>query len=364
MKKITLITFIILGFCFVVDAQSDSEKDKQLSHKLDSALIKQFKPNEPGCAVLVSKKGQILYKKAFGMANLELNVPMSSDMVFAIASITKQFTGIAIMQLVEKNKINLQDSISKYIPDYPTHGYYISIEHLLTHTSGIKNFMALEDFDSIVKRIEYNNPMDFINLFKKENMDFAPGTKWNYSNSGYFLLGYIIEQVSGITYQQYIEENIFKPAGMTNSYYNDYKEIIKNRVTGYGKDDNGFTNPLNLNSTVAYSAGSLLSTVEDMFNYYQALNSYKLVSKESLEKTRTRYKLSDGKETDYGYGVQVANWGVPVIYHLGGGSGFTTFQVYYPEKDLNFILFTNCKSYFDDINNFALLSLFTLDNCE
>ena len=353
-----------MGFYLSISAQDISTRESQLGYKLDSALNKQFKPNEPGCAVLISKKGQILYKKAFGMANLELNVPMSSDMVFGIASITKQFTGIAIMQLVEKNKINLQDSINKYIPDYPTHGYYISIEHLLTHTSGIKNFMALEDFDSIVKRIEYNNPMDFINIFKNESMDFAPGTKWNYSNSGYFLLGYIIEKVSGITYQQYIEENILKPAGMTNSYYNDYKKIIKNRVTGYGKDENGFTNPLNLNSTVAYSAGSLLSTVEDMFNYYQALNSYKLVSKESLDKTRTRYKLSNGKETNYGYGVEIADWGVPVIYHLGGGSGFFTLQLYYPEKDLNFILFTNCKSYFDDVNDFALLSLFTLENCE
>ncbi len=353
-----------MGFYLSISAQDKLIKDKQLGYKLDSALIKQFKPNEPGCAVLVSKKGQILYKKAFGMANLELNVPMSSDMVFGIASITKQFTGIAIMQLVEKNKINLQDSIRKYIPDYPTHGYYISIEHLLTHTSGIKNFMDIEDFDSKVKRIEYNNPIDFINIFKKESMNFAPGTKWNYSNSGYFLLGYIIEKVSGITYQQYIEENILKPAGMTNSYYNNYKEIIKNRVNGYGKDDNGFTNPLNLNSTIAYSAGSLLSTVEDMFNYYQALNSYKLVSKESLEKTRTRYRLSDGKETDYGYGIQVSDWGVPVIYHLGGGSGFFTLQLYYPEKDLNFILFTNCKSYLDNVNDFALLSLFTLRNCE
>ena len=323
-----------MGFHLFINAQEISHKESQLEYKLDSALIKNFKPNEPGCAILVSKKGQILYKKAFGMANLELNVPMSSDMVFGIASITKQFTAIAIMQLVEKNKIKLQDSINKYIADYPTHGYNITIEHLLTHTSGINDFMAIENFDSIVKRIEYNNPMDFINVFKKESMDFAPGTKWNYSNSGYFLLGYIIEKASGITYQQYIEENILKPAGMTNTYSNDYRKIITNRVTGYGKDDNGFTNPLILNSTVAYSAGSLLSTVEDMFNYYQVLNSYKLVSKESLEKTRTRYKLSDGKETNYGYGIEVGDWGVPVIYHIGGGSGFFTLQLYFPDQDI------------------------------
>ena len=364
MKITTLISIIFLGYYLSISAQNISTSENQLEYKLDSALIKKFKPNEPGCAVLVSNKGQIIYKKAFGLANLEMNVPIKPDMVFAIGSITKQFTAIAIMQLVEKGKIRLQDSINKYIPDYPTHGYYISVEHLLTHTSGIKDYMTLEGFDSIVKRTEYNNPLDFINVFKKENMDFAPGTNWEYSNSGYFLLGYIIEKVSGITYQQYIEENILRPTGMANTYYNNNKRIIKNRVSGYEKDENGFTNPLDLNSTVYYSAGSLLSTVEDLFIYYQALNSYKLVSKESLEKTRTRYKLQDGNDVEYGYGVQVADWGVPVIYHMGGVSGFFTIQIYYPEKDLHFVIYTNCSSYFNDRSEFALLSLSILENCE
>jgi CubicO group peptidase (beta-lactamase class C family) len=364
MERIFVVFIIFLGFFLSINAQDISTKDSKLGYKLDSALMKQFKPNEPGCAVLVTNKGQIIYKKAFGMANLELNVPMNPDMVFAIASITKQFTGVAIMQLVEKGKIRLQDSINKYIPDYPTHGYYISIEYLLTHTSGIKNFQSIKDFDSIVSRLDYK-PMDFINLFKNENMDFAPGTKWNYSNSGYFLLGYIIEIVSGMPYSQYIEENILKPAGMTNSYYNDYKKIIKDRVNGYRKVDNGFSNPLYLSPSILYSAGALLSTVEDMFKYYQALNSYKLISKESLEKTRTSYKLVNGTETGYGYGIGVQDiYGYSAVSHTGGGAGFSTLQVYFRQKDVNFIIFTNCSSYSDYFQQFYKLSIIALENCK
>jgi len=360
MKKIYLFSLIVFGLCVNINAQPISKNDKQIGVKLDSALVQLFKSNEPGCAVLVTHKDDIIYKKAFGMANLEFNIPMKPDMVFGIASITKQFTGIAIMQLVEKGKIRLQDSINKYIPDYPTHGYYITIEHLLTHTSGIKNYQLIK-FDSIVSRLDHK-PKDFINLFMNEDMDFVPGTKWNYSNSGYFLLGYIIEKISEMSYQQYIEENILKPAGMSNSYYNDYKRIIKNRVNGYRKGVNGFENPLYLSPTVLYSAGALMCNVDDMFKYYQALNSYKLVSKESLEKTRTSYKLIDGTETGYGYGVEVREvYGFPAVYHAGGGAGFYTLQMYFPQKDVNFIIFSNCSDYFNDYRTYIKqLAIMTL----
>lgn len=361
MNRIYIVSIIFLGLYLSISAQDISINRSLLGDKLDSALVQRFKPNEPGCAVLVSNRGQIIYKKAFGLANLELNVPMKADMVFEIQSITKQFTAIAIMQLVEKGKIGLQDSINKYIPDYPTQGYYITIEHLLTHTSGIANFQVIKDFDSIVEKLDYK-PADFINLFKKEPMDFAPGTKWKYCNSGYYLLGYIIEIVSEKPYKQYIEENILQPAGMTNSCFNDYKKIIKNRVSGYRKANDGFINSNNASPTVLYAAGALMSTVDDMFKYYQALNSYKLVSKESLEKTRTVYKLINGEETGYGYGVEVRDiFGFPSIYHAGGGAGFFTLQMYFPQKDLNFMLFTNCVDNFNDFQEYFKLAIMSLN---
>ena len=249
------------------------------------------------------------------------------------------------MQLVEQGKISLQDSISTYIPGYPTGGYAITIEHLLTHTSGIVDFMAIEEFDSTTWRVDFS-PIDFINYFKREYLNFAPGTDYSYSNSGYFLLGYIIEKVSGVSYQKYIEDNIFIPAGMTNSYYNDHKKIIYNRASGYARGSDGFENAEYVSSSLLYSAGALLSTVGDFFEYYQALNTYKLVSKESLEKTRTGYTLKNGAETGYGYGVQVRNLGgYCTIAHAGGGPGSWTMHWYFPSEDVHFIIFTNCEEY-------------------
>lgn len=348
MKKIYFVYLIVLGFCLSLNAQNISKKDKQLGIKLDSILTKEFKPNEPGCAVLVSRKGQIVYKKAFGMANLELNVPINPEMVFELASITKQFTGIAIMQLVEHGKISLQDPIDKFIPDFPTHGNTITIEHLLTNTSGIKDFMELKEFDDISFARKDFTPSEFVNFFKNknENLDFAPGTKSNYSNTGYFMLGYIIEKVSGMSYEKYIDENIFKPAGMSNSYYNDYTRIIKNRVKCYDRIDNEFKNAEYLSPKICYSAGALMCTVDDFYKYYQALNSYKLVSKESLEKTRTSYKLQDGTDVGYGYGLQVRNLhGYQTIDHGGGGSGNWSIHWFFPTEDVHFVIFTNCGEY-------------------
>ena len=174
------------------------------------------------------------------MADIELNVPMQSDMVFRIGSITKQFTAVCILQLMEQGKLGLQDEITKFIPDYPTQAHKITIEHLLTHTSGIMSYTGMKNFQDIIRKDM--KPEEIIDFFKNQPMEFAPGSKWNYNNSGYFLLGYIIEKVSGKTYPQYLEENIFKPLGMTNSFYGSNNKIIRNRASGYQPANEGTVN--------------------------------------------------------------------------------------------------------------------------
>ena len=260
MKKTNILIFIFLGFCFfVVNTKAASDENRHLTIKLDSILSKHFKPDAPGCAVLVSRKEQIVYRKAFGMADLELNVAMQADMVFEIASITKEFTAIAIMQLVEQGKINLEDPIEKYIPDYPTHGYKITIGHLLSNTSGIKDYGEMKQLNPKIWRVDHT-PTDFIAFFKKEEMEFAPGRQYKYSNSGFFLLGCIIEKMSEMTYEDYLEQKIFEPAGMTNTGYNSYSKIITNRVKGYSKNDNGYENGEYVSPSIFYSAGGLQSS--------------------------------------------------------------------------------------------------------
>ena len=337
-KKILFLTFCLCATHVFAQQKKD---DKQLFYDFDKMLSDQYKTNETGATVLVASKGQIIYKKAFGMANLEYNIPMQVDNIFRIGSITKQFTAVAILQLMEQGKLNLQDDITKFIPDYPMHGHKITIEHLLTHTSGIRNYTELKDFEN---RMSLNvNPSEFIENFKNQPMEFAPGTKLNYSNSGYFLLGYIIEKISGKTYPQYVEENFFKPLGMTNSMYGSDSKIIKNRASAYDRDSIGVVNAPHLSMTQPYSAGSIQSTVEDLFKWHQAIHSYKLLKKESLDKAYTKYKLTDGTETDYGYGWFLKNiQESPTIEHSGGINGFLTQSIYLPKEDVFVVVFSNC----------------------
>lgn len=334
-----VLLFIIVSIATV--AQPLSKADKQLLASFDTLLMTAFKPNEPGAAAIISRKGQVIYKKAFGMADMELNVPMQADMIFRIGSISKQFTGVAILQLVEKRKLSLQDDIKKFIPDYPTHGYTITVEHLLTHTSGIKSYTGMTEFESMMRKDM--KPLELIDVFKNQPMEFAPGSKWNYNNSGYILLGYIIEKVSGKSYEQYVQENLFTPAGMTRSGYGNDSRIILNRAKGYQQGKNGFENANYLSMTLPYAAGSLISTVEDLWKWNQALHSYKLVSKESLQKAFTDYKLIDGKSTRYGYGWSFSDvQGSATIEHGGGINGFVTDGIYLPAEDIFVAVFANC----------------------
>lgn len=334
------LAIFILALSFTCNAQSKKSSVSPMSTEFDKLLSEQFKPGETGCAALVASKGQIIYKKAFGMANLELNVPMQPDMVFRIGSITKQFTAVAILQLMEQGKLSLQDDITKFIPDYPTQGYKITIEHLLTHTSGIKSYTNVPEFAGY-SRID-KTPEEVIKIFRNQPMEFAPGTKWNYNNSGYFLLGYIIEKASGKSYPDYIEENFFKPLGMTGSLFGSDTKIVKNRASGYQPDGDGVQNAEIMSMTLPYSAGSIQSTVEDLFKWNQAVHSYKLVKKETLQKAFTEYKLSDGKGTAYGYGWMLKQLqGSPTIEHGGAINGYLCNAIYLPDQDVFVAVFSN-----------------------
>ncbi|MDX9927547.1 MAG: serine hydrolase [Bacteroidales bacterium] len=343
MKKAGFLVTVILSvisYFITVPLAAQPLNVKKLAVDYDKMLLEQFKPDETGCAALVAKDGQVIYTRAFGMANLELNVPMQPDMVFRIGSITKQFTAVAILQLMEQGKLSLQDDITKFIPDYPTQAYTITIEHLLTHTSGIKSYTNLPGYIENVRTDM--KPDELINTFKNQPMEFAPGTKWNYNNSGYFLLGYIIEKVTGKSYPDYIQENFFTPLGMTSTCYGSDTKIIKNRAYGYQQGGDGVANSDYCSMTQPYSAGSIMSTVGDLFKWHQALYAGKLVKKETLEKAVTEYRLSNGKGSGYGYGWFLSQLqGSPTVEHGGGIFGYLTSSVYLPKEDVYVALFSN-----------------------
>lgn len=329
-----MILLFAVAFGLANCQKNDSEYDRLMNDK--------FSSDGPGAAALIVRDGKILYRKGFGMANMELDVKMSPDHVFRIGSITKQFTSCAILKLAEEGKLDLQDDITKYIDDYPTHGYTITIEHLLTHSSGIKSYTSMSDWTDEVRRKDFT-PTELIDFFKNQPMDFAPGEEFRYNNSAYFLLAYIIELVSGKTYESYIEESFFKPLGMENSYYGSTSRIIQNRADGYALGEDGLKNDDFLSMTQPYGAGSLLSTVDDLHVWYKAVMDHKVISEESLRKATTSYVLNNGRKTGYGYGWFLRNiQGSPGIAHGGGINGYLTASMFLPEEQLFVTVFSNC----------------------
>lgn len=315
-----------------------------LTADFDKLMQETFPAEGPGAAVLIAKKGQVIYDKAFGMANLELGIPLKTEHVFRIGSVTKQFTGAAIMQLVEQGKLSLDDVVTKFVPDFPDYGKKITVEQLLLHTSGIKSYTNMAEWNDELRRKDFT-PAALIDFFENQPTEFVPGTQWNYNNSGYILLGYIIEKASGKTYGEYVAEYFFKPLGMNNSYYGDVAPVIKNRAAGYSQADvkGTYTNAPYLSMTQPYAAGSLLSTVEDLYIWTKALHSGKVVKPESLKKMTTAHILPDSTNTHYGYGLQMGNLlGSPTVEHSGGIHGFLSDLLYLPNEDVCVAILTNC----------------------
>lgn len=312
-----------------------------LEKKIDSVILTQFNdPNGPGGVFMVAQKGKVIYQKAFGKANLELNTDLHTDNVFELGSMTKQFTAVAILMLEEQGKLSVKDPISKYIPDYPS-GDKITIHHLLTHTSGIKDFTKIKALSDIAQKDM--TPKMMVDFFKNEPVDFAPGEKFEYDNSGYVLLGYIIELVSGETYEDFINKHIFKIAGMGNSYYASDRNVIPKRAYGYHKKSFGYVNKTLISFSVPFASGSLMSTLDDMLKWQNALNHNILLNATETKKAFSTYKLNDGKEFTYGYGWHIKEiGGIPTREHGGSIFGFKTMGVYIPTEDIYVLGLSNC----------------------
>jgi len=307
--------------------------DKDLASQIDKLLTGVYKPDGPGAAVLVKKHGQVILRKGYGLANLELNVPVEPDMIFRLGSITKQFTAVAILMLAEEGKLSLQDEITKFLPDYPTQGKKFTVEHLLTHTSGVKSYTDLPEWLPLQRKDMTVD--EIIALSKDKPMEFAPGERWKYSNSGYILLGAIIEKASGKTYADFIQERIFGPLGMKSSCYDSTSRIIPRRAAGYTKGNSGFENAPYLSMSQPYAAGSLASSVDDLATWTESLLAGKLVKRETLERAFTSYKLKDGQETRYGYGWCISDYeGHRLIEHGGGIHGFLSHALFFPEDQV------------------------------
>ena len=309
--------------------------------RIDSIIRTEFTDaSGPGGVFMVAQKGQPLYLKAYGKANLELDVLMTPENVFQIGSMTKQFTAIAILMLEEQGKLDVQHAVSRYLPDYPG-GDKITLHHLLTHTSGIKDFTKMKSISEIAQK--EMTPQMMVDFFKNEPADFLPGEKFEYNNSGYVILGYIIELVSGLTYEDFIEKNIFEKIGMTHSRYTNDREIVPQRAYGYHKKTYGYVNKTVINYSVPFSSGALMSTAADLLKWQNALNQPVLVSDSTLKKAFRPYQLNSGEAITYGYGWHIKNIeGTLTREHGGSIFGFKSMGVYIPSEDIYVLGLSNC----------------------
>lgn len=286
-------------------------------------------------SVLVAKGDQIILNKGYGYANVEWQVPNSPESKFRLGSITKQFTAACVLLLEERGKLKIDDPIKKYMPDAPAAWDKITFFHLLTHTSGIPSFTGFPDYASTEALA--TTPEKLVARFRDKPLEFQPGEKWNYSNSGYVLLGYLIEKISGEPYSQFVQENIFTPLGMKDSGYDSNTAIIPHRDSGYTPNEKGeLQNAGYINMTIPLSAGALYSTTPDLLKWEQGLFGGKLISATSLQKMTTPFK----NDYAFGLGVQEVK-GHKVVDHGGGIEGFNTELAYYPDEKLTVIVLSN-----------------------
>ncbi len=332
-----------IGLIIVANSYAAARKDDTLSTQAINQLVnKQLPAIAPGGVICITKHGKVIYKRAFGKANLQTGQRMAEDMTFRIGSITKQFTAIAILQLAEQGKLSLTDTIQKFVKAFPIKPYPITIENLLTQTSGIINYQAIEHPDPAKVRERYT-PAQGVDFFKDEPLQFKPGTKFDYSNSNYYLLGYIIEQVTGQPYQQYLQKNVIGPAGLQHTNYIDAQHPSPSMANGYSKFDNKkWENAELQNITILYSAGGLESNADDLSKWQQALLHGQLIGKSLLKKAYTPYQLANGTPSEYGYGWYIRNIdGEPTIEHGGSTDGYQTDEIYLPNQDIHIVALFN-----------------------
>jgi CubicO group peptidase (beta-lactamase class C family) len=331
-----ILLFFILAFSFAEETKNKTAEVDKLFARWDSTAT-------PGMSLAIIKDGEIIYERGYGMANLDLNIANSPTAVFRIGSTSKQFTAACIAMLALGGKLSLDDNIRKYVPEMPEYEKPVTIRHLLHHTSGLRDYLTLEylagksDFD-------FYTPEDTIAAIARQKaLNFLPGEEYLYSNSGYFLLGVIVQRVSGKTLNEFAQEHIFKPLGMRNTHFHDdHTMIVKNRASGYSPAKNGFR--IDMTSLDHVGDGGVFTTVEDLYLWDQNFYHNKL-QKGLLELIHTKGILNSGEELDYAFGLVISDYkGLKMVSHGGAFVGYRAEMIRFPEEKFSVICLANLST--------------------
>jgi CubicO group peptidase (beta-lactamase class C family) len=304
------------------------------------AVFKDYAAPSPGASVIVIRDGKILYKHSYGLADLEARTPATPRTNYRLASVTKQFTAMSILILAERHRLNLDDRITRFFPDYPGYAKDVTIRQLLTHTSGLKAYEDLIPPD----RTAQLHDIDVLNLLKRETATyFPPGMDWRYSNTGYAHLALIVEKASGMSFAAFLKKNIFAPLKMHDTVaFEEGISTVKNRAYGYSKKSDAFERTDQSLTSAVLGDGGIYSSVDDLFLWDQSLYTNKLVSAETLQDAWTPSILASGKSITYGFGWELGDYhGTKTVRHGGSTIGFRTHILRIPEKKFTVIVLCN-----------------------
>lgn len=329
-KNSVILKIIFITSLVIIFLGCSSNK---LIKEIDSYIATQDEYVKFNGSILIAKGEEILVNKGYGMANYEHNIYNDTDTKFRIGSLTKQFTAMAILILQEQGLLNVSDYINLYIPNCPDSWKEITIHQLLTHSSGIPNLTSFPEYSEIM--IKKHTPLQTISLFINKPLKFKPGERFSYSNSGYIVLGFIIETISNIKYEDFLYENIFKKIGMENTGYDHNEQVLKNRANGY--INSGTINAQYIDMSVPHAAGALFSTVEDLYLWDRALYTEEIVKTESLKSMFTKHIGNSG----YGWGIDTTYANSKRVQHSGGINGFSSYIRRYVDDDLVLIILSN-----------------------
>jgi len=340
LSRLRTILTAILVLILVSSAVADNKTDA-----VDKLLSQWDKKDTPGCALAVVKDGRVIYKKGYGLANLELNIPITPQSVFYIGSVSKQFVSTSIALLADDGKLSLDDDIRKFVPELPDYGTLITVRHLIHHTSGLRDYLTLLGIAGIDYGTYHED--DVVELIaRQKELNFAPGEEYLYSNSGYFILAVIVERASGKSLREFAEQNIFKPLGMKNSHFHDdYRMLIKNRASGYFPAAKGkFRNFISTFDCVG--SGGLFTSVEDLFLWDQNFYHHKVGGKDLIDLMQTKGKLNSGEELSYAFALGIGKYkGLKTVGHGGALGGYRSVLIRFPEQNFSVICLSNLSSF-------------------
>jgi CubicO group peptidase (beta-lactamase class C family) len=342
-KTLILSALAVVGLLFALTgAPAQPTKEDDLPAKVDKLFTKWDKKDSPGCALLVVKDGKPVHQRAYGMANVELGVPLSLSTVFLIASLSKHFAVFCIMLLAQGGRLSLDDDVRKHVPEVPNFGKTITIRHLIHHTSGLREYLPLVSYagwrsgDAVMER-------DVLELVSKQKeLNFEPGSEYLYCNTGYELLGLIVKRAGGKSLREYAKENVFEPLGMKDTQFrDDHRMLVKNLAASYTPGAGGAWQYAPVFHGLA-GASNLHTTVEDLARWDANFYDMKVGGKEVLALMHEKYKLTSGKEINYAGGLQIGKYkGLAIVEHTGSHGGFRTILLRFPEQHFSVILLAN-----------------------